>query len=214
MTLVLLSLAAAATASADGVTLTFNGGGNYTMGGVYVGPYNFTATTSGGQTYSLQLVCDTFQNEVFGGEQWTANTSVYPSLTNVMFTGPDSAAGYAEIAWLVQQMFGNLGNAQTVGDIAWAIWDVFDPGISNNDPYGTISPQDQTNINNWLALAILNDPPSNSELLTIYTPVTGSQVPFGDGPPQEYFGVPEPGTWLLLGAGLISLTAMRRRLSY
>ena len=51
---------------------------------------------------------------------------------------------------MVQQMFANSNNPQTAADIQWAIWDIFDPGISSNDPYGTISAQDQSNIAGWL----------------------------------------------------------------
>jgi len=225
--LVVLLFGAAATASADGLTLTLNNGGNYTMGGVFVGPYNFTGTTSGGQTMSLQLICDDFQDDVSAGEHWNAVTSTFPTLSNVQFlvSGSPNTAGYQEVAWLAEQMFANIGNAQIVGQLQWAIWDVFDPGISNHDPYGVISAADQcaingngcTNTNSWLAQAVLNASTGNYLNLIIYTPVTGSQVPVSDGPPQEYFGdpppMPEPGTLVLISGGLFSLIGFRRKLS-
>lgn len=222
-----LLLAAAATASADGLTLTLNSGGNNVMGGVYVGPYTFTGTTSGGQTSTLNLICDDFKDDVSLGEHWSATTSTFPSLTNVQFTGAGSTLGYQEVAWLSEQLFANLGNSEVAGQIQWAIWDVFDPGISNNDPYGTIGAADQcaingngcSNTNSWLAQALANASGGNYSNLIIYTPVAGSQLPATNGPPQEYFGdppptVPEPSTLLLIGSGLMGLIGLRRKLSY
>jgi hypothetical protein len=216
ITLVLLLLAAATAASANSVSLTINNGGSITDGGVYVGPYNFT---SNGQ--SLHLICDIFQNEVDPPETWTASTGTIGSAGTGLL-GSLSSTQYLEVAWLVEQMF-SAPNAQTIADIQWAVWDISDAGtcgtgVSNCDPYGTPSnpngnAADPTGINGWVTAAGLNHGNASSySNLVVYTPVNG--WPPSDGVPQEYIGrVPEPGTLLLLGAGLFSLVAFGRRLS-
>jgi PEP-CTERM motif-containing protein len=213
ITLTLLLLAAAATASAGTVTLTIDNGGSNVSGGVYVGPYNFT---SGGQ--SLQLICDAFQNDVSPPETWTANMTVLGSGTGLF--GSTSSAQYQQVGWLAQQMLANLSNPTLVAEIQWAIWDIFDAGscttgVSNCDPYGT--PDNQSAINALVTGAEnpANYATGNYSNLVVYTPVSG--WPAGDGTPQEYIGLvtaPEPGSLLLIGAGLFSLLVFRRRLSY
>jgi len=192
-------------AKADTVSLTINNGGSITSGGVYVGPYNFT---SNGQ--SLQLVCDTFQNDVYPPETWTANITTIGGGTGLF--GSTSSTQYQEGAWLVQQMFGNLSNKQTVADIQWAVWDIFDPGtcgtgVSNCDPYG--NPGDQSGIAGWIAAAGTSSSGGNYSNVVIYTPQSG--WPANDGLPQEYIGIvstPEPDTVSLMLIGFASLGLM------
>lgn len=202
-------------------TLTLNNPGNDVMGGVYVGPYNFTLA-SGGQSQQIQLICDDAASEVFAGESWNVTASTFPSLTNIKFPSGNQTQNYEEIAWLVQQMYSNISNAKTVGDIQWAIWDIFDGGVSSNDPWGAVSSTDQASIQNWLTLAGIssNYSTGNYADIVIYTPIPGTQ-PSQFGSPQEYFGLntqttaaPEPGTLALLGIGLFVLGCIaRRRLS-
>ncbi|MGH9735270.1 MAG: PEP-CTERM sorting domain-containing protein [Candidatus Acidiferrales bacterium] len=204
-----LVFAFSSVAHADGLTL--QNAGNNVMGGVYVGPYNFTGTVSG-QSGSLQLICDDFADEVHGGESWNVTTSTLPSLSSVQFTG---STQYEEVAWLAQKMFQNLGDAQTVGDIQWAIWDVFDPGASSTDPYGKLSGTDQQNVANWLGWADSQYGNGDYSNIMFYTPIVGTQ-PSGDGRPQEYVGLtptPEPGAFLLVGLGLPLALLFGRRLA-
>jgi len=197
--LFVLVLAAAAIASADSLTLN-NAGGNI-MGGVYVGPYSFTDTSTG---QSLQLICDDFKDEVYLGESWTAIPSTLTSVSNGGSLGTQTQ--YEEVAWLVEQMSANITDPTKVGDIQWAIWAVFEPQILNSggDPYGNIN-SDLTGINGWLSQAENQSNYANGNYanLTIYTPVAGTQST--GGLPQEYFNVPEPSSLALLVAGMVAL---------
>jgi len=212
------------TLRAGTIGLTLSTSTNYpAMGGVYVGPYNFTGTGS----QSLQLVCDDFADDVSPGESWTATTSTFPLTSSVLFDTQfsDYQTRYKEVGWLVQQMFSLPTNSpnysQTIGDIQWAIWDIFDVtpngpiSDGHNNPWGTLSAQDQCNIdgygctnsNNWLAQAQANYASGNYSNLVIYTPTTWSS-----GRPQEYFGLqqsmPESMTFwtLLVALATIALT--------
>jgi len=202
-----VALAASAGASADSLTLV--NGGSDVMGGVYVGPYNFQGTL-GGQTATFQLICDDFTHDVYSGESWNVLDSSFPALTNAKFA---PASSYEEVGWLTQQMFQNLSNSQTVGEIQWAIWDIFDATASSNDPYGSLTSSEDTQINYWLGQAAANYASGNYSDLEVYTPVSGSQNPVADGEPQEYIGLtptPEPGAFLLVGIGLCFIGVFRR----
>ena len=196
-------------------------GGSDVMGGVYVGPYNFTLT-SGSQTSALQLICDDFSDEVFTGETWSVTSTTVGSLNNVMFLGQSQyQQKYQEVAWLVEQLGGlnplSSTYSKDVGDIQWAVWDIFDPSASSTDPYGTIGGADLSVINSWITEASTDYAGGNYSNLIIYTPVKGSQNPLADGEPQEYFGIvptPEPGSLAMLVIGLLALGffAGRRKL--
>jgi len=206
-----LVLLIGATAHANSINLTIDNGGSIVDGGVYVGPYNFTTST--GQ--SLQLICDTFENEVYPPESWTANVTTLGS--GIGLFGSTTSTQYEEVAWLAQQMFANLSNAQTVADIQWALWDIFDPGVSSSDPYGT--PSNPGAIQWWYTAATTSSNYANGNYsdVLIYTPVSG--WPSGDGTPQEYIGIvntPEPGTisLMLIALGSLALMmVMRKRIS-
>ncbi|MGH9407496.1 MAG: PEP-CTERM sorting domain-containing protein [Terriglobia bacterium] len=206
-------------AHAGNVTLTINNAGSNTMGGVYVGPYNFTLTAANGQTSSLQLICDDANDDVHPpGESWQFTTEDYsnlPSSLNGAKFSPD-AIGYQEVGYLSEELLANLSDTTEVGEIQWAIWDVFDTGtcgtgISNCDHWGSLTSAEITAINSYLGAAQANYASGNYSNLVIYTPVAGTQVPPSDGPPQEYIDTAaEPSSILLLGLVLFGFLAARR----
>ncbi len=224
----MLLLLAASAVSAD--TLQLQNGGNYTMGGVYVGPYNFTGNING-QNVSLKLICDDFLSDVSGGESWQVHTSPFPSPYSTLGT----PAQYQEVAYLAEMMFalnpsgnGNgQGYGQTLGELQWAIWNIFDPGIgvnaSNPDPYGSLTSLQTMTILKYVNMAQANAglPGNDYSNLTVYTPIPNTQQPNppNSGLPQAYIGdaplpTPEPSTVLLLGTGLAGLILLRRRLAF
>ena len=216
--LMLLLIGASSNLLANSIPITMNNGGSNVMGGVYVGPYNLTLTINS-KNVAVKLVCDDFNSEVFNNEKWLVKTSTFPSLQNVKWTGQTTK--YAEVGWLVLQMNSpaNKTNPTTVGDIQWAVWDIFAPGVSNSNPYGTLAALDKTAVNNWLTLAQANYSTGNYSSLVIYTPVPNSQIPSSYGTPQEYVGTgtpvaptPEPSSLLLFGTGVAVLARWRRQI--
>ncbi|HUK51918.1 MAG TPA: PEP-CTERM sorting domain-containing protein [Candidatus Binatia bacterium] len=218
LALAMLMLAAATAASADSLTLV--NGGNYTMGGVYVGPYNFSGTING-QNVSLQLICDDFKSDVTTGETWNVNVSTVPSPFSTLGT----PSQYQQVSYLAELIFGldpnSSGYGQTLGELQWAIWNVFDPGVGvtsgNPDPYGTLTSTQISAIQGYITQAQNNAglPGNNYANLLVYTPIAGTQTPAWNGLPQEYIGdppanAPEPGTMLLMGAGFAGLLLFRR----
>ena len=119
------------------------------------------------------------------------------------------------MAFLAEQLFALSPSDPTYsGDAAklqYAIWDIFDPRgvssyLSSSDP--TLLASAVSDANGALGGSYTSGEFSN---LSILTPDLGTQ-PRDDGRPQEFIvETPEPGTFALLGMGLLMLGILARR---
>jgi hypothetical protein len=182
----LLAMTFAGTAFADStVTMELTGVSGNNGGGVYTYPYNFSVNGSG----STPLICDTFDNEVYVGETWTANVSGLLSGTGLFGS---NTLDYKAAGLIFDNILAGKINP-TEGN--WAIWGLFSTNAQDNSYYASSGAEDL--VSQYLGLAA-NAPDSQFANLFLYTPVSGSQSE--GGLPQEYIGVsmPEPGTIVLL----------------
>jgi hypothetical protein len=227
--------------SQDSVQLTLENGGNYTMDGIYVGPYTASQL---GQSQSVSIICDDFSHEVTQNETWTASVTSVSTLTNnnlgnlqwgnqagsggsLINVSGTVLQGYTAMVYLAAQMLplsSNPANAQTIGYMAYAIWAIFDASgvqswLQQQGDSGAWS-KIEWYANNALSLAVGNKISASQYTgWEILTPTCLAQGNCGSGQPQEFMEyVPEGGTalmYLLLGGvccfGTMFLKSRRRR---
>ncbi len=196
-----LGMAFAATASyADTVSMTFTGTSGANNGSDYIYPYYFSIN---GSKSSTDLMCVSFNNEIYQGESWMATAS---SITTTSSTTAQEDA----------YLFSLIGNSSySNNDIQEAAWylSASNPSAvptTSNDPAllmaaaSAVTLADMGGMNNF-----------DSGQFTLYTPIPGTQ-PWNDGLPQNFVGTsvtPEPSSLLLLASGLFGCAAFvyRRR---
>jgi hypothetical protein len=201
-----LCLTGGGSALAVTTTLTLTGTYNdlYSYNNVLAGPYQFTV----GSTSGVALICDTYQNEIYMNETWTANVIQGNAVTSTNTLLPIGTQAYDEIFWLVEQMNATT-NQSTIQDIQYAIWTIGDPG--STPPVGTDTDMIWVNgklvnaVTYWLSQAAADWSTVDAADFVVYVPVAGSQ-PKGDGMPQEFIEyVPEPSSLLFLGISLLMI---------
>ena len=186
------------------VTMNFIGPGGNNAGGVYTYPYYFTINNS---TTQVSLMCDSFDNSIVAGESWQANatsllsaayghTGLFSNAVSVLFN-PNSMLDYKAAGLIFLGVFN--GTITNTNEANYAVWGLFSANARSN-PY-FLSSGALAMMQHYIALA-KTEPNSVYKGLMLYTPTNGSNA-------QEFIGfggihaVPEPGSLMLMGTGLL-----------
>ena len=231
-----LSLIAATSAGAQNVVLTqpyAPGGAAVTAFGYYMSPYSGTVDGT-----LQRLNCVDFFHEVSLGEVWTATiTNLGAAISNTSLlsnTRDGSSGGYAsltdvlkiymEAAWLTNQFAANPASSpdQSVA-IQTAIWSIVDNGPTNPASLQYASTGDYWNngqtssiVNSgvgstgyWITRAQTEYATQGAGYYNQFNILTGTGNP-GASAQEFIYSTPEPGTFILIGSGLMGLVGFVR----
>jgi PEP-CTERM motif len=181
--LFMLLVASTLPAVAGTVNLQFNNNGAYSYG-YPTYPYYFTVNGS----TSASLMCIGYNEHITYGESWQAN-EMSVAAYGALIGDPVKAE---ELAYLFTLALADGGANSAINAEAWFL----------NEGQPTPEPD--------AALMAGFTPGSYSNVL-VYVP-TSDQTGWTDGVPQTFLGpVPEPGTLLMLGSGVLGLAGVLRR---
>jgi hypothetical protein len=173
-----------------------------TWGGVYLGPYLGAFATPGSPTSpSFSLYCVDYAHTA--GSQWVQSTSLASSSVDLSGTRLGDYGAYQQAAYLSSLFDGYVGDPtqRTIwSGLHAAIWSITTPGFGPTLNTATAGWQSY-----FLGLAV---PTSFGSDWYVLSPDQGYNG-------QEFLvrtaSVPEPGTLLLIGSGVLLLVGFNRR---